>query len=155
MAIPPTKSHMMPLGLMPGVRTQGLGWRIQEVHHCLTHVNVPILRVSYPNIYGLSTTPVKEPYDLFTTSSGQNCVSRLPELCFGQSKELWNWLCVILARIFNFKIPCDISVPLGHLPCHSMMSPKSACDLFTISSSQNCISWLPKFRFCQSKTFRT
>ena len=28
----------MPLGLMPGVRTQGLGWPCREVHHCATHV---------------------------------------------------------------------------------------------------------------------
>ena len=30
----------MPLGLVPGVRTQGEGWPCQEVHHCTTHVMV-------------------------------------------------------------------------------------------------------------------
>ena len=33
-----TKRHMMPLSLVPGVRTQGQGWPFQEVHHCATHV---------------------------------------------------------------------------------------------------------------------
>ena len=36
----PTKRHMMPLGLVPRVRTQGLGWPCQEVHHCATHFMV-------------------------------------------------------------------------------------------------------------------
>ena len=30
----------MPLGLVTRVRTQGQGWSIQEVHHCVTHVMV-------------------------------------------------------------------------------------------------------------------
>ena len=30
----------MPPGLVPGVRTQGLRWPCQEVHHCATHVMV-------------------------------------------------------------------------------------------------------------------
>ena len=30
----------MPLGLVPGVRTQDQGWPFQEVHHCDTHVMV-------------------------------------------------------------------------------------------------------------------
>ena len=29
---------MMPLGLVPGARTQGQGWSFQEVHHCATRV---------------------------------------------------------------------------------------------------------------------
>ena len=32
----------MPLGLVPGVRTQGQGWQFQEVHHCVTHVMIAI-----------------------------------------------------------------------------------------------------------------
>ena len=38
--ITPTKGHMMPLGLVPRARTQGLGWPFQEVHQCATHVMV-------------------------------------------------------------------------------------------------------------------
>ena len=30
----------MSLGLVPGVRTQGQGWSVQEVHHCATHVMI-------------------------------------------------------------------------------------------------------------------
>ena len=30
----------MPLGLMPGVRTQDQGWSFPEVHHCATRVMV-------------------------------------------------------------------------------------------------------------------
>ena len=28
----------MPLGLVPGARTKGQGWPLQEVHHCATHM---------------------------------------------------------------------------------------------------------------------
>ena len=52
---PPTKSHMIALGLMPGVRTQGIRWSCQEVHHCATCVMIE----KCPYIYGLSTNPVK------------------------------------------------------------------------------------------------
>ena len=89
--------------------------------------------------------------DLFTTSSGPNCASWLPELRFGQSKALWNWLCAIRTCISNFKTPCEISLRLWRLPCHSMMSPKPP---YNLSSSLNCISRFPELRFGQSKAFR-
>ena len=46
--------HMMPLGLVLGVRTQGQGWPFQEVHHCATHVMVAYCEKKCPYIYGLN-----------------------------------------------------------------------------------------------------
>ena len=60
MVTPPTKSHMMALGLMPGVRTQGIRWSCQEVHHCATCVMIAKL----PHIYGINTKAVNHEYFL-------------------------------------------------------------------------------------------
>ena len=57
-ATTPTKRHMMPLGLVPGVRTQGLGWPCQEVHLCATHVIVATASLFWPYIYGINDEAV-------------------------------------------------------------------------------------------------
>ena len=44
----------MALDLIPGVRTQGISWSYQEVHHCDTYVIVS----DWPYIYGPNTNPV-------------------------------------------------------------------------------------------------
>ena len=49
----------MPLGLVPGARTQGQGWPFQEVHHCATHVMVAKREENCPYIYGLNYKAVK------------------------------------------------------------------------------------------------
>ena len=45
----------MPLGLVPRVRTQDMGWAFQEVHHCATHVMVRSREQIFRTyIYGLN-----------------------------------------------------------------------------------------------------
>ena len=58
---------MMPIGLVPGAIPWALGWRHQEVHHCVNEVaTLAILwvcnrtRMFRPYIYGCSTIPVKQ-----------------------------------------------------------------------------------------------
>ena len=45
----------MALGLVPGVRTQGISWSFQEVHHCDTHILVT-WRQKIGRIYTALTT---------------------------------------------------------------------------------------------------
>ena len=48
----------MLLGLVPRVQTYDLGWICQEVHHCATHVIVPVVRVFCSYIYRLNDKAV-------------------------------------------------------------------------------------------------
>ena len=96
----------------------------------------------------------KSPYDLFTTSFSQNCISWLPEICFSQSKICRTWLCNLQTHMTSIRNDSDVSAPLWHFLCLSMMSPKSPYDLFTTSSGQKCISWLSKICFANLKYAR-
>ena len=99
----------MPLGLVPGARTQDQGWPFQEVHHCATHVMVAY-REKNVRIYTALTTKLFLRYCTYSILSyclflDPQCILVQLHKCFIKSLQtIETIVCCIFRTIQTFFI---------------------------------------------------